>query len=142
MSIPPEQLHDLEQAARRAAAASYSPYSRFPVGAAVLAADGSIATGTNIENASFGLSCCAERVAIFQAVATGHRRLLALAIFTPTPEPTAPCGACRQVLAEFAFQGPVIAICASNLRLEICAADLLPTTFGPLDLMGRKPRHA
>ena len=141
MSIPPEQLQALEQAARRAAADSYSPYSRFPVGAAVLAADGSIAVGTNIENASFGLSCCAERVAIFQAVATGRRQLLALAIFTPTPEPTAPCGACRQVLAEFAFQGPVIAICASNLRLEVRGADLLPTAFGPADLVGREPRH-
>lgn len=140
MSISPADLQTLEQAARRAVAASYCPYSRFPVGAAVLATDGSIYTGANIENASMGLSCCAERVAIFRAVAAGNRRLLALAVFTPTPEPTTPCGACRQVLAEFAEQVPVLCFCSGDGRLETSLAELLPDAFGPAGL-NRESSH-
>ncbi len=135
MSIAVKQRQALEQAARQAANASYSPYSRFPVGAAVLAADDLIYTGANIENASFGLSCCAERVAIYRAVAAGNRRLQALAIFTPTPQPTAPCGACRQVLAEFAEEASVLCICRGEGRLESSVAELLPDAFGPAGLV-------
>jgi cytidine deaminase len=124
----------LEEAARRAADASYAPYSRFPVGAAVLAGDGRIYRGGNIENASFGLSCCAERVAIFAAVAAGNRSIAALAIYTPTSEATPPCGACRQVLFEFGPEAGVVCLCDGERRIETTAAKLLPRAFGPRDL--------
>jgi cytidine deaminase len=85
-----------------AARASYSPYSRFAVGAALLCADGTVVTGTNVENRSYGLTICAERSAIVAAVSQGRRRFSALAIACPTGEgPVGPCGACRQVVSEF-----------------------------------------
>jgi len=88
--------------ARKAADASYSPYSHFRVGAALLCADGTLVCGTNVENRSFGLTICAERSAVTAAVSAGHRRFVALAIATPdSPQPVGPCGACRQVLSEF-----------------------------------------
>ena len=87
--------------ARRAREHAYAPYSNFKVGAAVLTAAGEIFSGCNIENASLGATICAERVAIFTAVAAGCRDLTALAVIADTPEPVAPCGLCRQVLAEF-----------------------------------------
>jgi cytidine deaminase len=88
--------------ARDAARFSYSPYSHFPVGAALLCADGTIVTGTNVENRSFGLSNCAERSALFAAVSRGHTVFLAVAVWAPASElPTSPCGACRQALSEF-----------------------------------------
>ena len=138
MAIPKRQREALEAAAREAAKTSYAPYSRFAVGAAVLAGNGRIYRGSNVENASYGLSCCAERVAIFQAVAAGNRTLLALALFTPTTAPVAPCGACRQVLAEFAEQMPIFCSCRSDLRLETSLAELLPAAFGPAQL---EPGH-
>jgi cytidine deaminase len=88
--------------ARDAARFSYSPYSHFPVGAALLCADGTIVKGTNVENRSFGLSNCAERSALFAAVSGGHTKFLAIAVSTPASDtPTSPCGACRQALSEF-----------------------------------------
>ncbi len=88
--------------AREIAVRSYSPYSRFRVGAALLCEDGRIFVGTNVENRSFGLTVCAERSAVFSAVASGSRRFLAIAISTPdSTGPVGPCGACRQVLSEF-----------------------------------------
>lgn len=96
------ELSDLHDLAKQAAAASYSPYSRFRVGAALLADDGSVFTGTNVENRSFGLTICAERSAVVAAVAAGKRRFVALAIATPdSATPVGPCGACRQVISEF-----------------------------------------
>src|SRR5205814_4528120 len=91
---------ELAAAARRAAGHAYCPYSRFPVGAAVLTDRGEIFTGCNVENASYGLTICAERNAVFQAVTHGQGRLViqAVVVYTPTPQPTAPCGACRQVI--------------------------------------------
>ena len=80
---------------------AYAPYSRFAVGAAILCQDGSIFEGANVENASFGLSMCAERSALFSAVSAGHRRFLAIAVAGPPQTATAPCGACRQALCEF-----------------------------------------
>lgn len=94
----------LVEAAQQARERSYSPYSQFKVGAAVLTSTGEIFTGTNIENASYGLTVCAERNAIFAAVGAGHRRLKALALITqkiPGVKFGAPCGACRQVMSEF-----------------------------------------
>lgn len=90
-------------AAWQAQGAAYAPYSRFPVGAALLSADGRIFIGCNVENASYGLTCCAERTALFSAVAVGVRRFVAVAVVAGMPggRPTAPCGACRQVLSEF-----------------------------------------
>ena len=128
------QRRRLIAAARRAAAAAYAPYSRFPVGAAVLMADGRVFTGCNVENASFGLTNCAERTALFAAVAAGSRRLRAVAVFTPTPGPTLPCGACRQVLHEFGADAQVLSVCAGAGRTETTLAALLPHAFGPKDL--------
>jgi cytidine deaminase len=95
-------LDDLKRRAREAAAHAYAPYSGFAVGAAVLTDGGEIHSSANVENASFGLSNCAERNAIFEAVAHGARKLEALAVYTPTAAATMPCGACRQVLRSSA----------------------------------------
>ena len=91
----------LVKAAREAAANAYCPYSNYPVGAALLMLDGQIYTGCNVENVSYGLSNCAERTALFKAVSAGCREVAALAVAGGTRQPAAPCGACRQVLAEF-----------------------------------------
>ena len=93
---------DLLEKARKAAEQAYAPYSRFRVGAALLCKDGSIVTGINIENRSYGLTVCAERVAIFSAIARGKREFTALAVFCLDADyPVSPCGACRQVISEF-----------------------------------------
>jgi len=103
MDIAKAQLKELYEAAVCASKNSYSPYSHFPVGAALLMPDGSIISGANIENRSFGLTNCAERTAVFTAAAAGWRTFCALAVATPESDyPVGPCGACRQVLTEFA----------------------------------------
>ena len=95
----PQQLISV---AREAARRSYSPYSLFPVGAALLCSDGTIISGANVENRSYGLACCAERSAIFAAISQGRRKFAAVAICCPKSKvPVSPCGACRQVLSEF-----------------------------------------
>ena len=96
----PEAI-DLVRRAREARERAYAPYSRFPVGAAVVDELGRTFTGANVENASYGLTMCAERVAIFSAVAAGARGIKAMAVSAQTHKPVSPCGACRQVLAEF-----------------------------------------
>ncbi len=99
---PRTTASDLIKRAKEAARFSYSPYSRFPVGAALLCADGMVITGTNVENRSFGLTNCAERSALFAAVSQGRTDFLAIAIICPGSElPVPPCGACRQALSEF-----------------------------------------
>ena len=100
--MQPPDPKDLLARARAAARSTYSPYSLFPVGAALLCADGSVITGVNVENRSFGLSNCAERTAIFTAISQGKRDFVAIAVCCPAAAtPVPPCGACRQVLSEF-----------------------------------------
>jgi cytidine deaminase len=130
----------LEKAARKAVGAAYAPYSRFRVGAAVLAKSGRIYSGCNVENASYGLCICAERAAIAAAVSAGERAVRAVAVYTPTPLPKSPCGACRQVISEFGPGALVISICRSKSRLEAPLPELLPRSFGPKDLSRRALR--
>ena len=100
--VSEEKLIELFEKAMSASKNSYSPYSKFPVGAAILTSDGRIYTGCNVENRSYGLTNCAERTAMFTAVAEGARRIAAVAIAAPKADyPVGPCGACRQVLTEF-----------------------------------------
>lgn len=133
--VPAATLRRLEKAARIAADASYSPYSEFRVGAAVLAGSGRIYSGCNVENASYGLCNCAERTAVFTAAAAGEREVRAVAVYTPTPAPTMPCGACRQVINEFGPDALVIALCASSERRESTLPALLGDAFGPRNLL-------
>jgi cytidine deaminase len=123
-------LEDLLTASRHARDAAYAPYSNFKVGAAVLTADGRIFTGCNIENASFGASMCAERVAIFTVIAAGHRQIQALAVIADTPQPVAPWGLCRQVLAEFSPDCQVIMANLAGGDYQVMTLDqLLPAAF-------------
>ncbi|HAA37341.1 MAG TPA: cytidine deaminase [Firmicutes bacterium] len=118
----------LEQA-RLAREKAYAPYSRFAVGAALLTEDGEIITGCNVENVSYGLTICAERVAAFTAVAAGRKKISGLALVADLPEPPTPCGACRQVLAEFA---PEMWILCANLEGKqriFRLTELLPEAF-------------
>lgn len=124
-----EQRQQLEQAARQAFTKSYSPYSGFAVGAALLTDDGNIVTGCNVENASYGLTLCAERVALAKAVSDGYRNFATLVVFTSTPTPTPPCGACLQMLAEFAPNLHIIAICRTDLILAGPLHSFLPHAF-------------
>jgi len=120
----------LAEAARLASERAYAPYSRFAVGAAVLSADGRVFTGCNVENVSFGLTICAERNAIFHAVAEGARDLVAVAVFTPTRSPVTPCGACRQVIGEFGRDALVQCHANGEDVLRFTAPELLPHGFG------------
>jgi cytidine deaminase len=132
MDIPEPLITELLRRAREASLHAYAPYSRFPVGAAALTADGAICAGANVENASYGLSMCAERNAIFQAIAGGARSIRAIAVYTPTRATTPPCGACRQVIAEFGADVLVICSCdepGAERRYRL--AELLPAAFGP-----------
>ena len=138
MTIAPSTLVELKQRAREAAQHAYAPYSGFCVGAAVLAANGEIHAGANVENASLGLTLCAERNAVFQAVSRGVRRIEAIVVYTPTQAATTPCGACRQVLHEFGPDARVIC-CSDDAAAErsYALAELLPGAFGPDQLAGR-----
>ncbi|MDR3284776.1 MAG: cytidine deaminase [Treponema sp.] len=120
-----------------ASARAYAPYSRFPVGAALLLPDGSIMTGVNVENRSYGLTNCAERTAVFAAVAAGYRTFQAIAIATPAAAaPTGPCGGCRQVLSEFAPpETPVIFGASPDNLVETTIGELYP--FDSLHELGR-----
>jgi cytidine deaminase len=136
MKISPDEYAALQSAARLAASRAYCPYSRYSVGAAVLTDGGEIFAGCNVENASYGLTICAERSAVFQAVAgaAGPLSIRAVVVFTPTESPTAPCGACRQVINEFGPHAEVISICNGTGMLETRLDLLLPIAFGPTNL--------
>ena len=134
-ALSPALLRRLEKNARAAADASYSPYSEFPVGAAIVCGSGKVFTGCNVENASYGLCNCAERTAIFSAAATGERVVHAVVVYTPTPTPSSPCGACRQVINEFGPDALVISVCDGPGRIETPLSALLPDAFGPRNLL-------
>jgi cytidine deaminase len=135
MKLSPALRRRLEKAARAAAKSSYSPYSKFRVGAAILTGSGKVFTGCNVENASYGLCNCAERTAIFTAAAQGEREVRAVAVYTPTPTVSSPCGACRQVINEFGPGALVISVCDGPGRLETTLDQLLPAAFGPKNLL-------
>ena len=129
MTIDDTQTRLLIGAARTAYEAAYAPYSRFRVGAACLGADGRIHTGCNVENASYGLSICAERAAVFNAVNAGERKIVAIALYTPTPRAVSPCGACRQVIAEFGDAIEIIAASDGGDVVRWSISELLPARF-------------
>jgi cytidine deaminase len=131
----------LIEAARAASDAAYSPYSGVRVGAALRATDGRIFAGCNVENASYGLTICAERNAVAQAIAAGAREFERILIVSNRPAPLAPCGACRQVLREFGGALRVVCIGADGGRVEAELAELLPQAFGPADLGDAGPRE-
>jgi cytidine deaminase len=128
-------LSELRAAARAARAGAYAPYSHFTVGAAVETADGRRFTGANVENASYGLTVCAERTAVFAAVLAGARPIAAVAVTGPDGVTTAPCGACRQVLAEFG--GPDVPLTyarADGGWNDTTLGELLPAAFDAASL--------
>ena len=118
-------MKSLIATATAARLAAYAPYSNFQVGAALLAKDGRVFTGCNVENLSYGLTICAERNAIFAAVAAGVREFDAIAIVADTREPVSPCGACRQVMAEFG-DFKVVSATLDGKVFESCVGALLP----------------
>jgi cytidine deaminase len=130
------KIDQLLSAARAATTHAYVPYSDFPVGAAVLTESGEIISGVNIENASFGLTVCGERVAVQTAAALGHRTILAVAVSAPRSAGTTPCGACRQVLNEFRpEEGDMVVILdGEDGPIVHHLGDLLPQAFGPRNL--------
>ncbi|NLL61980.1 MAG: cytidine deaminase [Candidatus Atribacteria bacterium] len=122
-------FQELIDRALKARGSAYTPYSKFPVGAALLTEDEKIYTGCNIENTSLGLSICAERVAIFKAVSDGFRSFKAIAVICDNIAPCAPCGACRQVMMEFSPDMEVIMVnLQDNIKIKK-AKELLPDVF-------------
>lgn len=115
---------------------AYSPYSHFAVGAALLCEDGTLFEGCNIENASYGLTNCAERTAIFKAVSEGHIKFKALAVVADTEGPCVPCGACRQVMAEFKIPLIIMGNLMGNIKI-VTIEELLPFSFSECDVTGK-----
>ena len=136
MALHPETIAELTRQARTASARAYCPYSKFHVGAAILTDDGQIFAGCNVENASYGLTICAERNAIFHAVATLATPpiIKSVLVYTPTSIPTAPCGACRQVINEFGPDAEVVCVCDGPESIRMTLSALLPEAFGPKNL--------
>jgi cytidine deaminase len=134
MSEPPASMLDL---ARQALASAHAPYSRFRVGACVRAASGRLYAGCNVENASYGLTQCAEATAIGAMVTAGDREIVEVVILTERPQLCPPCGRCRQQLAEFAKPGVRVHLCGpQGVQLTTTLGELLPLAFGP-DALGR-----
>ncbi|MGZ3442170.1 MAG: cytidine deaminase [Polyangia bacterium] len=128
-------MKELIEAARAVRANAHAPYSRYHVGAAVRAASGQIYVGAHVENASDGLALCAERSAVAAAISAGEKRLAAIAVVTSTSPPAAPCGMCRQVLAEFGADDlPIALVNDAGERNDTTLGDILPHAFRSGDL--------
>ncbi|MEO0092049.1 MAG: cytidine deaminase [candidate division WOR-3 bacterium] len=123
------KIDELINAAKQAAKNAYTPYSKFKVGSALLTNSGKIFTGANVENASYGLTVCAERVAVFKAVSEGQKKFKAIAIYTNTKDYTFPCGACLQVLYEFSPKIQVLITNKSKKSKVFSLSQLLPYPF-------------
>lgn len=130
------EIQKLMDCAIKARENAYSPYSHFSVGAALLCEDGNLYKGCNIENASYGLTNCAERTAIFKAVSEGHIKFKALAVVADTERPCAPCGACRQVMAEFKIPLIIMGNLMGNIKI-VTIEELLPFSFSECDVIGK-----
>jgi len=124
----------LIEAATAAQSLAYAPYSRFAVGAAVQTSSGRIFQGANVENASFSLTTCAERIALFRALMEGEHEIIAIAVITPTEDVASPCGACRQVMLELAPGAAVVLLSRDGKQQVTSTADLLPHGFGAAQL--------
>ena len=130
------EIQKLMDCAIKARENAYSPYSHFAVGAALLCEDGTLFEGCNIENASYGLTNCAERTAIFKAVSEGHTKFKALAVVADTEGTCAPCGACRQVMAEFQIPLIIMGNLMGNIKIATIE-ELLPFSFSECDVIGK-----
>jgi cytidine deaminase len=136
MTLTAQQRSELIRSALSVRQHAYAPYSKYAVGAALLGADGAIYSGVNVENASYPLSMCAERSAIFKAVSQGVRSFTAIAVASDNGG--SPCGACRQVLSEFGLDMTVLILnAAGDVTLETTVSDLLPHAFTPRHLQER-----
>ena len=122
-------LEELVEAAKRVRENAFAPYSNFKVGSAVISEDGKIFSGCNVESASFGLTVCAERVAIWKAVSEGETKLAGIAVVADTEELTPPCGVCRQIIWEFCGDVPVILANLKGDVEKILISELLPRAF-------------
>lgn len=131
MTEPTLPIELLQRKAQQASEKAYAPYSHFPVGAALLMKNGEVVTGCNVENVSYGLSNCAERTAIFSALAQGFQPsdFQQLVVFTPGEKAYAPCGACRQVIAEFFAATATVASTSERQMRQWSVAELLPDAF-------------
>ncbi len=133
MAVSEETWTRLIDAALAASRNAHAPYSGFHVGAALLTTDDEIIVGCNVENATFGATVCAERTALGTAVVRGIHDFVALAVITPADHPVAPCGICRQVLAEFCDDLPILMVTESGQRLHVTLEELLPHRFTSKD---------
>lgn len=131
----------LVQKAKEAMKHAYAPYSRFPVGAAVLTDNGDVYTGVNVENASFGLTNCAERTALYKAYSEGERAIKAIAVIAETEEPISPCGACRQVMSELCRPETTVLLANKHGQfIETTVKTLLPGAFSMEEWHGDEKR--
>jgi cytidine deaminase len=137
-AVADQELDLLVEQSREARTRAYAPYSNFLVGAALVTDDGRHFSGANVENASYGLSICAERVAATTAVAAGARRIEAIGVTSSSPTPTPPCGACRQFLYEFNREMTVVSEGGNGERKRWRLSELLLDGFGPEDLEGAR----
>jgi cytidine deaminase len=129
MPTSSDQLAAVVAAAREARLRAIAPYSHFLVGAALVTADGAVITGCNVENASYGLTMCAERVALLKALSDGHRAFTLCVVVADTEKPTPPCGPCRQLLWEYCGDIPVVMANLTSVTAELQMRDLLPLPF-------------
>ena len=132
-----DTLESLIDSAREVSKNAYCPYSRFPVGASVRSSSGTVYSGCNVENATFGATICAERSAILQMVAAGEREVEIVVVYTPTQSPIAPCGSCRQVINEFGPQARIVSVCEGDERIDLHMSDLLPSPFRGANLQAK-----